>query len=114
MAKKGIISNRPMTEREAQLFIAKKLLEETKGKKGKELAKKIANVGKPKGKAKIGTEFKGYPPRVESVDVYKSVYTEAQLKKLLKAKSEVSQMRADRTRTYTRASAAAKKESKKK
>jgi hypothetical protein len=112
--KKTIISNRPMSREETKAFRAQKLLEETKGKKGKDLAKKIANVGKPKGQTKVGTKFEGYPPKSELVDVYKSSYTPAQRRKLDKAKATVSQMRSDRERVYTRSVAQVNKSRKKK
>lgn len=91
----------------------KKLLEETKGKKGKALAKKIANVGKPKGKKYVGFKLTGVTRR-EWEDVYEPAYTPKQRKAIKKAKVQVSRMRSDRERTYNRASAIARREAKKK
>jgi hypothetical protein len=114
MAKrKTIISGTPLTKAQYETLRTKKLLQETKGKSGKALAKKIANVGKPKGKKSAGFKFVGVNQR-EIVDVYEPAYTPKQRKAIKRAKGQVTQMRSDRERTYNRVSAIARRESKKK
>ena len=115
MAKrKTITSSRFLTQTEGEAILAQKAYEETKGKKGKALAKKIANVGKPKGKKPKGSKLVGPSGRATWQTTYEPAYTPKQRKAIKKAKVTVSQMRTERGRTATRATAVAKRTTKKK
>jgi hypothetical protein len=114
----GYIYSNPLDNPDGTRFKAKKAkkkVEEATGKKGRELAKKVANVGKPKDTAftgykkvrKYGSDYSkpDYEPN------YTKVYSPKQEAKI---KMTQRQMKLERQRTATRAVAKAKQVSKKK
>ena len=119
----GSIGTRLLGITEGKAAVAQKRYEETKGKAGKQLAKKIANVGKPKKSVPSGTKIStktygmGSSKEVTSTTTeptYTKVYSKGQRNRLKAAKATVSQMRTERGRTATRAAGMAKRASKKK
>ena len=91
---------------------AKKKVAEATGKKGRELAKKVAKVGKPKRTVEAGTALvRSYGGGKEWKTVYTKMYTPKQEAKI---KSTQRQMKLERERTATRAAAKAKQAAKKK
>lgn len=91
---------------------AKKKVEEASGKKGRELAKKVAKVGKPKVTAESGQKLvRYYGGGKDWVKTYEKLYSPKQEAKI---KMTQRQMKLERERTATRAAAKAKQVSKKK